>query len=393
MMTNLKVDIIYYKTSSDFELEFNLSGCCRMRIFKDKVENAKGLVTTLARDVARSRIILIVTDLVGDKNGVEIVCSSIGYDYESIDKGAYSIKTDENIKAPRGSLPLVTKSGQYGGCILESGKQSIIMVSSDRALRHEVMRLYIHQYIFDINQVEAFNERLRHENEHNPIIDGSNILSSARQEFAAATEIAVSEAVDIASSSIEGVAVTAASGVVAPVSLPETAPSKVEETTQAIEQIDEAIEPTEALPPIENETEVSEEPTEVITEEVGEVITEEVAEETACTIEEAITEEAPKEAEKLREKSRSVDIIRSNSEGFVAMTNHFIDDEEEDEPRLTKRHKRRSRASNIILLVISVLLLVCFGLLAYYLVYLPITGGELPNDLVKIISEVLPWTT
>ena len=37
-MTNLKVDIIYYKTSSDFELEFNLTGCCRMRLFKDKIE-------------------------------------------------------------------------------------------------------------------------------------------------------------------------------------------------------------------------------------------------------------------------------------------------------------------------------------------------------------------
>ena len=188
MMTNLKLDIIYYKTSSDFELEFNLSGCCRMRIFKDKAESPKELVTALARDVARSRIILIVSDLLGEKNGVEVICSSIGYDYKSVDKSAYSILTEGEIKAPAGSLPLVTKTGQYGGFILESGKQSIIVVSSDRTLRHEVMKLYVHQYIFDINQVEAYNERLRHESEHNPIIDGSNILSSARQEFASVTE-------------------------------------------------------------------------------------------------------------------------------------------------------------------------------------------------------------
>ena len=30
MFQNLKVDVIYYKTNTDFEMEFNLCGCCRM---------------------------------------------------------------------------------------------------------------------------------------------------------------------------------------------------------------------------------------------------------------------------------------------------------------------------------------------------------------------------
>lgn len=358
MMTNLKLDIIYYKTSSDFELEFNLSGCCRMRIFKDKVDTPKELVTALARDVERSRIILIVSDLAGDKNGVEIVCSSIGYDYKAVDKAAYSIKNEEDIKAPLGSLPLVTKSGEYGGCILESGKQSIIIVSSDRTLRHEVMRLYIHQYIFDINQVEAFNERMRHESEHNPIIDGSNILSSARQEFAA---------VEGAGTVAEGVAVTIASGVSAPVSLPEVTADEAEVTA------DEAAEAT----------------AEAETEPCAEEVSEPSAEEVAATEEPVHQPKA--EDDTPSENERDNNVIRSNSNGFVAMTNHFAD-EEEEAPILTKRHRRRRKGSNIVLLVITILLLICFGLLAYYLVYLPIMGGELPNDLVEILKEVLPWT-
>lgn len=367
MMTNLKLDIIYYKTSSDFELEFNLSGCCRMRIFKDKVETPKELVTTLARDVSRSRIILVVSDLVGERNGVELICSSIGYDYKAVDKASYSIKDEDEIKAPAGSLPLVTKAGQYAGCILESGKQSIIIVSSDRALRHEVMRLYIHQYIFDINQVEAYNERMRHESEHNPIIDGSNILSSARQEFAAA---------DTVVSAAEGVAVTIASGVSAPVIIPE-ANAPVTETASVEDAASEVT---------EKATEEADSSEDVPVETIS------IDEPSVPTEEPAVAEEPVHQPKTEDEAPPEDNIIRSSSTGFVAMTTHFEDEEEEIIPNLSKRHRRRGKGSNIALLVITVLLLICFGLLAYYLVYLPIMGGELPNDLVKIISEVMPWT-
>ena len=365
MISNLKVDIIYYKTSSDFELEFNLSGCCRMRIFKDKIDSAKELVKALARDVSRSRVILIVTDLVGEKNGVEIVCSSIGYKYEPVNKEAHSIKNDENISAPAGSLPLVTKSGEYGGCILESGKQSIIIVSSDRALRHEVMRLYIHQYVFDINQVEAYNERLRHESEHNPIIDGSNILNTARHEIE--TVEGVAEA---------GAVVAAGAGVVLPTAVP-SAPVVETPTEDATPDAGAETVPTEDATP---DTETETVPTEEITAPETEVAS--PAEEIAP---------AHKKTEENSEKPVS-DII-SHSGGFVAMTADYDDEEEDEIPKISKRQRRRGKGSNIALLVISVLLLVCFGLLAYYFVYVPIMGGEMTNDLIKIISEVLPWTT
>ena len=39
MVQNLRVDIIYHLSPSDFEMEFNLSGCCRMRLLSDKTSD------------------------------------------------------------------------------------------------------------------------------------------------------------------------------------------------------------------------------------------------------------------------------------------------------------------------------------------------------------------
>ncbi len=160
-MSNLKLDIIYYRTSSDFEMEFNLSGCCRMRTFKDKVETPKGLISTLAKDVARSKVILIVTDLTGDGCGVQLISKAIGLPLVSPNKDDFGIKNTEEILIPENSVPLVTQSGVYGGCIVESGPQSIIIVSSVRTLRHEVMKSYVHNYVFDIGQKLAYEERMQ----------------------------------------------------------------------------------------------------------------------------------------------------------------------------------------------------------------------------------------
>ena len=159
-MANLKIDIIYYKTSSDFEMEFNLSGCCRMRMFKDKVETPKGLVNTLARDVSRSKITIIVTDLFGDSSGIPTVAKAIKLPLINFDKEKYGVSTSDDILIPETAVPLVTKTGIYGGCIIENGPQSIIIVSSVRTLRHEIMKAYIHNYVFDIGQLLAYQERM-----------------------------------------------------------------------------------------------------------------------------------------------------------------------------------------------------------------------------------------
>lgn len=193
-MSNLKLDIIYYNTQSDFEMEFNLSGCCRMRIFKDKVETARGLVNTLARDVARSKIILIVTDLTGELSGVPIISRAINLPLIALDKQEFGIQTAEEFSVPDTAVPLVTKSGVYGGCIIESGPQSIIIVSSTRALRHEIMKAYVHNYVFDIGQILAYEERISQNGDTTPPAFLQKKTNSAKIEKLCEKEITTDKA-------------------------------------------------------------------------------------------------------------------------------------------------------------------------------------------------------
>lgn len=377
-MTNLKVDIIYYKTSSDFELEFNLTGCCRMRLFKDKIEDRKELVTALARDVSRSRIILVISDLYGDKNGVETISAAIGYKYTLLDKSAYSIKNDGDIYVPKGALPLVTKTGQFGGCIIECGKQSIIIVSSDRTLRHEIMRSYIHQYIFDINQVEAYNERLRHENSNNPIIDNSNILTAARKEFTTEMPKTTDEVINEISEQNDSVTVAPAKGVTIPEELADNN-ADTEESTEAAEEV--VSDNTELLSDAEENTETADTAAEEVSEnECNSAENDDISSADDNTEQVEETEEAEEELPVIE--------IKSQTDGFEIPKNALVDFEEND-TKVNRRIFRRRKGGNIALLIISILLLLGFGLLAYYFVYLPIISGEAPNSLTKLLEDIV----
>ena len=91
MFQNIKVDIIYFKTYTDFELEFNLCGCCRMRLLTDKAPDKKTLVHSLARAVSRSRVIIIAGKLLGDEGTIGLISHSIGKETAVIDKAQYGI--------------------------------------------------------------------------------------------------------------------------------------------------------------------------------------------------------------------------------------------------------------------------------------------------------------
>lgn len=314
-MSNLKLDIIYYKTSSDFEMEFNLSGCCRMRIFKEKVETQKDLVKTLARDVARSKIIIVVTDLFGAQNGVEIVSHAIGLPLCPLNKNEYGVNTAEDIMLPQTAVPLINKSGIYGGCILESGPQSIILVSSIRALRHEIMKAYIHNYIFDIAQIAAYNERMGNTSEKliPPVMETlhnnhtENIISEvASDEDATNTEEPIEEPVVTATEEEPKTKVE------------ETLESKTEEAAEG-DTVENTISDTQAIAN-SNEFAVSVEP--------------------------------------------GINFLEDISSDSDTSTEHY--------PRL----KKKKKGLNIVLLVLAVLLLVCFGVLAYFFIYLPLIGED-----------------
>lgn len=150
MLENFKTDIIYYDTASDFELEFNLCGCCRMRLFNDKCNDKKSLLLSLSRAVSRSRVIIVTASLFGEFDIFKTVAAAIGSKTETVDNNQYGITSDAEITVIKGSLPLVTEDGIFGGCIIESGPQSLIVLTDNQAVRKTLMKTLIHPYIKEI---------------------------------------------------------------------------------------------------------------------------------------------------------------------------------------------------------------------------------------------------
>ena len=153
MIQNLKVDVIYHLTQSDFEMEFNLCGCCRMRLLNDKTTDKKSFVRALARDVARSRVIIACGPLFGADGTMATVATAIGNGLAVCDNKTYGIKGDDEIHIINGSTPLVTPDGYFGGCIIESGPQTIILLTENKAFRKSILQTLIHPYIEEISYI------------------------------------------------------------------------------------------------------------------------------------------------------------------------------------------------------------------------------------------------
>ena len=150
MFQNIKVDVIYYKTPTDFEMEFNLSGCCRMRLLTDKAPDRKVLVNQMVRAVSRSRIIIVSGALFGEDSIIETCSKAIGKSLAEIDNKQFGIDSDENISVIKDSVPLVSKDGIFGGCIIEQGPQTLILLTENKSIRKGIMQNLIHPYIQEI---------------------------------------------------------------------------------------------------------------------------------------------------------------------------------------------------------------------------------------------------
>ncbi len=150
MFQNMKVDVIYYKTNTDFEMEFNLCGCCRMRLLTDKVPDRKTTVYALARSVARSKIIITVGPLFGEEGVISTISTAIGSKLAVVDNDKFGIKSTSEIQIIDGSVPLVTSDGFFGGLIIERGNQTMILLTESKSVRKTVMQELIHPYIAEI---------------------------------------------------------------------------------------------------------------------------------------------------------------------------------------------------------------------------------------------------
>lgn len=155
MIQNIKVDIVYYMTAADFEFEFNLGSCCHMRLLNDKAKDKKSYVNSLARAVSRSQIIISCGPLFGEDGLIAVCAAAINHGIQKADNKAYGIASDDSIDIIEGSVPLVTPEGYFGGCIIESGNQSIILLTENRTIRKSIMKTLIHPYIEDISIMQS----------------------------------------------------------------------------------------------------------------------------------------------------------------------------------------------------------------------------------------------
>ncbi len=179
MVQNIKVDVIYNNTSTDFEMEFNLSGCCRMRLLTEKTTDKKAFISALARAVSRSRIIIACGPLFEDDGLIKMVGTAIGKGTELINGGDYGIDDKKEISVIKGSTPLVTEQGIFGGCIIESGPQTIIILTENKPLRKQLMKQLIFPYIEDVSMSKPTMQIQKKVEE--PVSDKENANNGAQE--------------------------------------------------------------------------------------------------------------------------------------------------------------------------------------------------------------------
>lgn len=154
MLENLKVDVIYYRIPKDFEMEFNLCGCCRMRLLNSVADDIKSLINSLKLAVARSKIILLCGEINGEKNLFDIISKAICRETEEVDNSIYGISSPGTTRLMKNSIPLITKDGNLCGCVVEEGPQSIIILSENKEERKEIMNSLVHQYISELSAIQ-----------------------------------------------------------------------------------------------------------------------------------------------------------------------------------------------------------------------------------------------
>ena len=207
MIHNIKVDIIYYLMASDFEMEFNLCGCCRMRLLADKASDKKALVTDMKRAVSRSRVTIVCGPLFSENGLVEITARAVNRQLVSVNKEAFNINANDELNIIEGAFPLVTKDGIFGGLIIESGPQSIILLTESKSVRKEIMQNLIHSYIEELSltpeqrQISHMSSEEKEEtNEEQNILDGSHTQETEEENIENQKE-QICEDIDIYSSS------------------------------------------------------------------------------------------------------------------------------------------------------------------------------------------------
>lgn len=149
MVPDLTLEVLYYNQPTDFKMEFELCGCCNIRFLNASVKNRNDFLAALRKSVIRSRVIIAV----GSFNPLDqeylpkIISKATGYVLQPVDKTALAIQSPGEFPLPQTAVPLITTAGELGGCVLENADQSIIMLTGERSLRHELVSDLVCPYL------------------------------------------------------------------------------------------------------------------------------------------------------------------------------------------------------------------------------------------------------
>lgn len=358
MIQNIKVDLIYYATPSDFEMEFNLGGICRMRLLTDKAEDKKAFLNSLSRAVGRSKVIITCGSLFGNEGLIATIGSAIGRNLVALDNKEYGISGDDEISIISGSVPLVTADGIFGGCIIECGPQTIIMLTESKSVKKALLRDLIHPYIQELSMLPE-----------NPA--PAEVISEETPEETeeVAEEVAEDMAEEIPDEETEEIIEEASA---------EEEENVEEEITE--EETEEAFEETKEEEILE---EVAEDKTEAPTEVFDEFIIEE------AKTEEQGEEEIPifnigMENMHLEAKAPKRD-SKSYYEYFVPNSDEDIYISEDDE---FDNQKPTGSKLNAPIIIIAVLLLLMLTVIAYFLFFIPVASGQNVSEYIADLFSV-----
>lgn len=370
MIENIKVDIVYFMTATDFEFEFNLGSCCHMRLLNDKAKDKKSFVNSLARAVSRSQIIICCGPLFGEDGLIATAAAAISHGLQTVNNAEYGISSDDKIEIIEDSLPLVTPEGYFGGCIIESGPQTIILLTENRTLRKSIMKNLIHPYIEDVSLMQSAEK----------IVSDAKKTEETAAETVAAAENAAPE-VSVTTPEAEQEAAPEVS-----VITPETAEPEQEEEqpqpeepaeapeAQAPKNEEEALSPQEEVLSV-SAAETAEEPDKENGRET-EVATQ-AADEAKKDGEHNITFDFSADEEMVTDSSSAQE--EQSSEDASDFNDIFI---REDAPR--KADEKRDGISTSILVTVVCLLLAVLAVILV-LVFVPLTKGMTTGEYIKSI--------
>ena len=380
MIQNIKVDIIYYLMGSDFEMEFNLCGCCRMRLLTDKAKDKRSLVEDMSKAVSRSRVTIICGPLFSEEGLINITAKATNRRLVTVDNKEYGINSDGEVNIVAGAIPLVTRDGIFGGLIMESGPQTIILLTEAKSVRKDIMQTLIHPYIEELSIIPErrggshLEETAKDEEPIEDISSGKHLETPA--------ESSVEEISSDSQKSEENAE--------------ETVEETIEETPEAEVQEEVVEETTQQEPPAQEEAQESgketetEEETEEETQEAGE---EETAEPSKQETQDAADGEIMFVFPDYEDDDGETDIepqddydsgffIEPKRVSFKAASNYansyvpskkdemFISDLEETYDKIKKEKK-----INVWLIVILATLGLLVAFIVYYLVIVPLFEG------------------